>query len=62
MGESEPSGSTLYKTKHTRGSILSYRIGLDAVTTSYLVGWIEWGPSLARSYYLLNTSQEGIPI
>ena len=40
-GDTEPSDNTLYKTKHTRSSILSYRVGLDPIATSYLVGWIE---------------------
>ena len=42
MGGIEPSDNTLYKTKHTRISIFSYRVGLDPVATFYLVGWIEW--------------------
>ena len=41
MGDIEPSDNTLNKTKHTRSSILSYRVGLDPIATSYLVGWIE---------------------
>ena len=41
MGDIEPSDNTLYKTKHIRSSILSYRFGLDPIATSYLVGWIE---------------------
>ena len=39
MGDTEPLNNTLLKTKHTRSSILSYRVGSDPVTTSYLVGW-----------------------
>ena len=42
MGDTEPSNKMLHKTKHTSSSILSYRVGLDPITTSYLVGWIEW--------------------
>ena len=42
MGDIEPSDNTLYKTKHTRSSILSYGVGFDPVVTSYLVGWIKW--------------------
>ena len=41
MGDIEPSDNTLYKIKHTRSSILSYRVGLDPIGTSYLVGWNE---------------------
>ena len=41
MGDTEPSANTLHKTKYPRGSTLSYRVGLDPVATSYLVGWIE---------------------
>ena len=41
MGDIEPSNNTLRKTRHTRGTLLSYRIGLDPVATSYLVGSIE---------------------
>ena len=41
MGDIEPLDNTLYKTKHTRSTILSYRVGLDPIATSYLVGWIE---------------------
>ena len=39
-GDTEPSDNTLDKTKHTRSSIVSFRVGLDPVATSYLVGWI----------------------
>ena len=51
MGDIEPSENTLYKTKQTRNSTLSYRVGLDPVTTPYTVGSLN-GPatSLARSY------------
>ena len=31
----------LHKTKHTSSIIFSHRVGLDAIATSYLVGWIE---------------------
>ena len=41
MGDIEPSDNTLHKTKHTSSSILSYKVGLDLLATSYLVGWIE---------------------
>ena len=41
MGDTEPSDNTLHKTKHTRSSILSYRVGLDIVAIPYHVGWIE---------------------
>ena len=41
MGDIKPSDNTLYKTKHTRSSILNYRVRLDPIATSYLVGWIE---------------------
>ena len=37
----EPPNNMLHKAKHTISSILSYRIGLDPIVTSYLVGWIE---------------------
>ena len=61
--DTEPSDNTLYKTKHTRSSILSYRVGLDPIATSYLVDWIE--KNLQHSWldpiYLHNTSQEEIP-
>ena len=41
MGDTEPPNKMLHKAKHTRSSILSYRVGLDPITTCYLVGWIE---------------------
>ena len=41
MGDTEPPKNRLRKIKHTRSSILGYRVGLDTVATSYLVGWIE---------------------
>ena len=41
MGDNEHPNKILHKTKHTSSSILSYRVGLDPITTSYLVGWIE---------------------
>ena len=41
MGDPEPSDNMLQKTKHPRRSTLGYRVGLDPVTTSYLVGCIE---------------------
>ena len=50
MGDTESSSNTLHKTKHTRISILGYRVGLDGVATYCLVGLIEGTPkSLARS-------------
>ena len=51
MRDAEPSKNTLHKTKHTKSSILSYRVGLDPVATSYFVVWMEGSAtSLARSY------------
>ena len=41
MGDIEPSNNTLHKAKRTRGSILSYGIGLHPVLTTYLRGQIE---------------------
>ena len=41
MGDKEPSNNMLLKTKHTSGSMLSHRVGLDPIATSYLVGWIK---------------------
>ena len=41
MGHIEPSDNALYKTKHTRSRILSYRVGLDPIAASYFVGWNE---------------------
>ena len=41
MGDTKPSDNTLHKTKHTRTSTLSYRVGLDPVAASYFVAWIE---------------------
>ena len=41
MGGTEPPDIMLPKAKHTSSSILSYRIGLDPIATSYLVGWIS---------------------
>lgn len=38
MGDTEPPKNRLRKIKHTRSSILGYRVGLDTVATSYLVG------------------------
>ena len=40
-GRTKPSNNMLHKAKHTSSSILSYRVGLDPVATSYLLGWIE---------------------
>ena len=41
MGDSEPPNNMLPKTKHTSRGILSHRVGLYPISTSYLVGWIE---------------------
>ena len=41
MGDTEPPNNMSPKAKQTSSSILSYRIGLDPISTSYLVGWIE---------------------
>ena len=41
MGDAEPSNNMLHKAKHTSSILLSYRVRLDPITTSYLVGWIE---------------------
>ena len=41
MGGTEPPDIMLPKAKHTSSSILSYRIGLDPIATSYLVRWIS---------------------
>ena len=37
-GGYEPLNNTLHKANHTSSSILNYRVGLDPVATSYLVG------------------------
>ena len=42
MGDTEPPNNILHIVKHTSISILSYGVGLDPITTSYLLGWIEW--------------------
>ena len=34
MGDTKPSNNMLHKTKHTRNSILSYRVPLDLVAAS----------------------------
>ena len=39
MGDTEPPNNMLHKAKHTNSSILSYRVGLDPIATSYLVGY-----------------------
>ena len=41
MGDTEPPNNMLPKAKHTNSSILSYRVGLDPIAKSYLVGWIK---------------------
>ena len=46
MGDTEPPNNMLHKAKHTNSSILSYRVGLDPIATSYLVGWSEWTGNL----------------
>ena len=40
MGDTEPLNNMLPKAKRTSISILSYRIGLDPIATSFYVGWI----------------------
>ena len=40
-GRTEPPKYMLPKAKHTSSNILSYRVGLDPIATSYLVGWIK---------------------
>ena len=42
MGDTETPNNMLPKAKHTSSSILSYRVGLDPIATSYLAGWIKW--------------------
>ena len=42
MEDTGPPNNMLHKAKHTNSSIFSYRVGLDPITISYLVGWIEW--------------------
>ena len=51
MGGTEPPNNMLHKAKHTSCSMLSYRVGLDPIATSYRP-WLD--PVL-----LHNTSQEG---
>ena len=41
MADTEPPNNMLPKATHTSSSILSYRVGLDPIATSYLVGWIK---------------------
>ena len=41
MGDTKPSTNNLHEVKHTRGSVLSFRVGLDPVATSYPIGWIK---------------------
>ena len=41
MVDTKPSINMLHKTYHTKSCILSYRVGSDPVTTSFLVGWIK---------------------
>ena len=41
MGDTEPPNNMSPKAKQTSSGILSYRIGLDPISTSYLVGWIK---------------------
>ena len=41
MGDTEPPNNMSPKAIHTSSSILSYRVGLGPVATSYLAGWIK---------------------
>ena len=41
MGDTEPPNNILHKAQVTSSSILSYRVGLDPIAISCLVGWIE---------------------
>ena len=41
MGATEPPNNILPKAKHISSSILTYRVRLDPIATSYLVGWIK---------------------
>ena len=62
MGDTKPSNNTLHKAKRTRGSILSYGIGLHPVLQIILeVRLKEPAASLTRSCLIHNTSQEGAP-
>ena len=38
------------KSNHTRSTMLSYRVGLDPVAASYLVGWIESSCNIPVNY------------
>ena len=61
MGDTKPSNNMLHKSNHTRSSILSYRVGLDPVQTSYLVGWIERTrniPAYILSIYITHHKKE----
>ena len=42
MGGTKPPNNMLHKVKHTSCSMLSYRVGLDPIATSYPLDWIEW--------------------
>ena len=37
LGDTEPPNNMSHNGKHTSSSILSYRVGLDSVATSYLI-------------------------
>ena len=54
MGDTEPSNITLHKTKHTNSSILSCRVELDPVATSYLVVGLN-GPAASLVRFYLTT-------
>ena len=41
MGDTEPPGNALHKTKYTQSSKLKYGVRLDPVATFYFVGWIK---------------------
>ena len=41
MGDTKHPNNMLPKAKHTSSSILSYRVGLDPIATSYAAGWIK---------------------
>ena len=61
MGDTEPSNNILYRTKHTSSSIPSYRVGLDPIATSNVVGWIEWTrniPGWILSNYVKHHKKE----
>ena len=56
----EPSNNTLQKTKHARSSIVNYRVRLDPVATSCVLGWVKRtcnNPGQILSNYI--TQQKG---